>query len=106
MVKKDSNFNPIGKSRGLGRRGNATADWASVDAAAISRAIVAASNASGALRFGYTPDGGAFAIGIYGDGDRYTEYVKPSENVEEVLSAIVELFESILDDQKRSKSPE
>lgn len=99
MAKRDSNFNPTGGRRGLNRKRDGVADWASVDAAAIVRAIAAAALVQGALRFGYSRDGGAYAIGIYGDGEPYTEWIKPSEDVEEILAQIVELFEAIRDDQ-------
>lgn len=104
MPKRDSNFNPTGRSRGLNRSNRETADWASVDGQAVIRAIAAAAAVSGALRFGYSRDGGAYAIGIYGDGEPYTEWVKPGESVEEVLAQVVELFESIADDRAVEKN--
>lgn len=51
--------------------------------------------AGGALRFGYTRDGGAFAIGVYGDGDPYTVYCSPSESIDSVLRAIRDGFDVI-----------
>lgn len=106
MPKKDSNFNPIGKSRGLRGGRTAPADWASINAESIRRAIEAAANAGGALRFGYTADGGAYSIGIYGDGPPYTEYVKPGEPVEDILAEICELFDAIRDDLAQAKKAE
>jgi len=106
MAKKDSNFNPVGKSRGIRRAGGGVADWSSVDGTTVVRAIALAASAGGALRFGYTPDGGAYAVGIYGDGAPYTEYVKPSEDMDEFLQQVIELFESIADDLKRTSKPE
>jgi len=67
-----------------------TADWASANPALIVSAIAAVSFAGGAIRFGYTRDGGAYAIGILGDGEPYTEYVRPSESIDEYLAALVE----------------
>jgi hypothetical protein len=104
MAKRDSNFNPIGKSRGIRSRYSGTADWQSADQAVLLKAITTASSAGGAVRLGYTRDGGAYAIGIYGDGDPYTVYCKPSENIDQVLSDIADLFESIADDLARAKS--
>lgn len=106
MAKKDSNGNPLGKSRGIGRKGDEVADWSVANGATIIRAINAAAIARGALRFGLTSDGGAYSIGIYGDGVPYTEYVKPSEDLNEILEKIVELFEAIADDLGRVKTPE
>lgn len=51
--------------------------------------------AGGALRFGYTRDGGAFAIGVYGDGEPYTVYCTPSEDVDSVLRSIRDGFDII-----------
>lgn len=84
-----------GKSRGLKRNRGAVADWASVDSELIRDAITAAGVRGGALRFGYTSDGGAFSIGIYGDGSPYNEYCRPSEDVEQLLRDVIELFSEL-----------
>lgn len=85
------------------RRQSQPADWASVSADAIRSAIVAASNTGGALRFGYTSDGGAYAVGIYGDGDPYTEFYTPSEDMEAALLDIMQSFIDLADDQATAK---
>jgi hypothetical protein len=103
MAKRDSNFNPIGASRGIRRGNGGTADWSSADATAIREAIVSAAATGGAVRFGYSRDGGAYAIGIYGDGEPYTEFVKPAEDIDITLVYIRELFESIADDRAAGK---
>lgn len=46
----------------------------------------------GALRFGYSRDGGAYAVGIYGDGEPYTEFVRPGEDMDSFLEEVCELF--------------
>lgn len=99
MAKRDSNFNPIGKSRGL--RGNkvGVADWDTANMGLLVKAISTAANCGGALRFGYTADGGAYAVGIYGDGKPYNEYISPNDDVNITLALIIELFEAIADDQ-------
>ena len=49
-------------------------------------AIIAAIEVGGALRFGTTRDGGAWSIGVYGDGEApYTEYVRPGEDFDQYL---------------------
>lgn len=88
-----------GESRRLKRRGTVTADWASANSSLVTRAICIAASGGGAIRFGYSQDGGAFAIGIYGDGKPYTEFVAPSENIDDVLEDIIELFEGLADDK-------
>lgn len=95
MVKRDSNYNPMGKSRGVRRTKELGADYDEADAAKLRRAISAAASVGGALRFGYSRDGGAYAVGIYGDGDPYTEFVRPSEDFDLFLDEIVDLFDAI-----------
>ena len=87
-------------SRGLNRNRGAGADWQTVDGELLKRAIASASNAGGCLRLGYTRDGGAYAIGIYGDGDVYTEFANDQQSLEEVLTAICQLFDDLLDAKK------
>lgn len=97
MVKRDSNFNPVGGSRGIRRDGGGTADWESVDREILVKAVASAAKVGGALRFGYSRDGGAYAIGIYGDGEPYTEFVRPSEDIDIILKDIMSMFEDIAD---------
>jgi hypothetical protein len=47
----------------------------------------------GALRLGYTRDGGAYAVGVYGDGTPFTEYIPPSDDIEVYLKGIIEDYE-------------
>lgn len=74
------------------QRQSEPADWSLADAALIQRAIANVAAQGGALRFGYTSDGGAYALGVYGDGDPYTEYIRPSEDVNEFLSELIALW--------------
>jgi len=74
--------------------GGETANWATVDMAQVLETIAKVSAAGGAIRFGYTMDGGAYALGIYGDGAQpYTEYVRPSEDIERVLAELGAVFD-------------
>lgn len=99
MAKRDSNFNPIGSSRGVRREGGGTADFMSCSPQTLQRAIALAASTGGALRFGYSRDGGAYAIGIYGDGDPYTEFVRPHEDLDAFIEKVCDLYESIADDR-------
>lgn len=93
MAKGQRNSENGSSNRRFTRFGGQAADWGSVDAEIIRSAIVAAAHAGGALRFGYSGDGGAYAVGIYGDGDKpYTEFIRPSENVDGILRDIESLF--------------
>ena len=100
MAKLDSNMNPLSKSRGLRRRTGGIADWASASSEKVMQAIELAARTGGAIRFGYSRDGGAYALGIYGDGKPYTVFVTPAEDIDATLDDVIELFETISDDVK------
>jgi len=77
-----------------GTVGTGRADWATVDMAQIQETIAKVSATGGAVRFGYTADGGAYAIGVYGDGPTpYTEYVRPGEDIDAFLADLGAAFD-------------
>jgi hypothetical protein len=78
--------------RNNGRGEVQTADWANCDGSAILTAISAITARGCAIQFGYTRDGSAYTIRILGDGDPYTEYVRPSESLGAYLAALAEDF--------------
>lgn len=75
-----------------GRIGAGVADWMSCDESLLRRAVAAAGYAGGALRFGYTSDGGAYAVGVYDGDEKTTIYVRPGENINEELQRIIDYF--------------
>lgn len=90
---KDANEERERKPSKRRRKSRGTADWAVADGAKVLRALCVVAATGGALRFGYTADGGAFAIGVYGDGDPYTDYVKPAEDINQYLHDLAEEWE-------------
>jgi len=72
---------------------NGTADWESVDGTLVVKAIAAIGVDGGAIRFGYTRDGGAYAIGLYDGDQKNTIYVSPNESVEDALREIIEYYQ-------------
>jgi len=78
------------RRRATNPTGASTADWGAVDGVLLARAIGAVSKRGGAIRFGYTRDGGAYAVGFYGDGDPFTEYIPPSDDIEAWLKGVIE----------------
>lgn len=70
-------------------KGAATADWASCNPTTLMGAISAVAQDNGAIRLGYTRDGGAYAVGIYGDGEPFTEYIRPGEDINEYLEGLI-----------------
>lgn len=87
---------PTGKrvdnERRVTRGSEDAADWTSINPRAMAEAIGMVASRGGALRFGYTRDGGAYALGIYGDGEPYTEFFKPSDNIEEYLIGLIDAW--------------
>lgn len=87
----------IAKQQGEHRRRNRgtgeVADWRNADSNLIIECICRLSVIGGAIQFGYTRDFGAFAIRILGDGEPYTEYVRPSEDINVYLQSLSLDFE-------------
>ena len=74
------------------------ASWAQVDGETLKYVCCAISQRGGAIRLGYTRDGGAYAIGIYGDGEPYTDYVRPGEDINAALLEIAHLWGNVTGD--------
>lgn len=87
--KKRSKDNKPSKRVKMGDAGGG-ADWGSVDAALLVDAIQQVTKAGGAVRFSYTRDGGAYCIGILGDGEPYNDYIKPSDDIDAYLRGLAE----------------
>lgn len=83
-----------------------TADWARVDAEQLRTTISVVAATGGALRLGCSRDGGAFAVGIYGDGEQpYTLFVRPEENMEEFLQELEQTFWQLGNNNEVSELP-
>jgi hypothetical protein len=70
------------------RQNDSVADWASAEPGNIIAVICAVAQNDGAVRFGYSRDGGAYSVGIYGDGKPFTEFCPATGNVDEWLEGI------------------
>lgn len=66
------------------------ADWGSADASLVLSTIERLSGGGAAVQFGYTRDGGSFVIRIVGDGEPFNEYVRPTEDINLFLTALLE----------------
>lgn len=80
---------PTGK-----RNGRAVADWAVANPALLLSLVCAVGMEGGAVRFGYTRDGGAYSIGLYLGSDSKTYYCNESEGIDEQLTELIEEFTS------------
>lgn len=90
MTKKKQTTPPQERRR---RKTSSEADWGGIDETAIRRIISAITKLGGAVRFGYSRDGGAYSIGIYGDGKPFTEFHPEDEGVVEWLEGIAYDYE-------------
>lgn len=75
------------------RQNSSEADWGGIESDKLRRIVAAITKCGGAVRFGYSRDGGAYSIGVYGDGKPYTEFHPEDEGVTEWLEGIAEDFE-------------
>lgn len=69
-----------------------SADWQAVTPAILVAAIAAVARAGGALRFGYSRDGGVFALGVMGDGEPYTLWERDPAQLDITLGELTEYF--------------
>lgn len=79
-----------GTSRRKGKSKSVPHKWSDVSESTLAAFVVGMTNAELAVRFGYTRDGGAVSLGIYGDGDPFTEYCRGSESLSDWLEGFAE----------------
>lgn len=74
--------------------GSAAEMLADLDPRTVQTLVVAAVTAGGAVRIGATRDGGAVAIGVYHGEVYFTDYVRPSESLEDYMRDLSASFDS------------
>lgn len=75
------------------RKGGNVADWNNALAENVLRLVCAVGFQGGAVRFGYTRDGGAYSIGLYLGDDSKTYYCNEAEGVNEKLEELIAYFD-------------
>jgi len=80
-------------------------DWEGVNEKLLVHAIGIVSRKGGALRLGYTRDGGAYAIGVYAGANYWTDYLRPTDDPEEYLQSLIESFEEYDPKDAGSQAP-
>jgi len=65
------------------------ADWESANPGVLVKVLARAGKKQCALRFGYSRDGGAYAIGVYTGSEYWTDYVRPSEDIDQYLQDLL-----------------
>jgi hypothetical protein len=101
MAKK--NGSKVFMDLGGSRDGGDPADYAGVNREVLFDLILTATSKGGAIRLGYTRDGGAYAIGLYYGDDYSTQYIRPGEDFVDRVLGFTRMFESlpILSQKKR-----
>jgi len=69
-------------------KGGDVADYAAVDDKLLKTAIAAVTATHAAIQFGYTSDGGAFAVVIYHDGERLKNYIHSTVEFNEFMEEL------------------
>lgn len=75
------------------------ADWETVDAELIRKAIATASLVDGAIRFGVSRDGGAYSLGLYGGGEPVTIWVGGNGDILTELENIIQWYRDLADER-------
>lgn len=74
------------------RNNGGGADWSRTPSELLGRLIDATTSRGGAVRFGYTRDGGAYALGLYYGSESRTEYCRPTEDLDSFLTEWIEFY--------------
>ena len=90
--RRETNVSDLKRPR-ANSRVSEVADWGSVNEKLLVKVVEIISKKGGAVRLGYTRDGGAYAVGVYAGSNYFTDYIRPSEDIEEYLNSVVESFE-------------
>jgi hypothetical protein len=94
----------FGKRRGASTTVASVADWGGANAALVIGLVRTVTSRGGAVRFGYTRDGGAYALGLYYGGEATSEYCRPSEDIDLFLQGWIEFYQDLPD--RAGKSPD
>lgn len=90
MARKYTDERQAANNRRYSRGDSEPADWAGCDTGLLHQAVCIATAQGWAIRFGYTRDGGAYTVGILGDGDPQTVYIRPTEGIDAWLAGFIE----------------
>lgn len=73
-------------------RAGGIADWQNADPTIVMGLVCTVAAAGGAVRLGYTRDGGAYSIGLYLGDDSKTYYCNDAEGINERIKELYEDF--------------
>lgn len=75
--------------------GSDVSDWGTVSPTVLVDLVQVVAGLGGAVRLGYTRDGGAYSVGIYLDDDRETFYCRPSDDLDDFISRLTEMLRTV-----------
>lgn len=93
--RRDSNLSRRRAERRAARGSDNVADWEGVDSALVVRLIGVVTRANGLCSFGYTRDGSTYTVTVILDGDKTTDYCRPSEDISAFLGDLIEDFSDL-----------
>lgn len=64
-------------------------DWGIADATRVHQLVAVSTNAGDLVTFGYTRDGGAYTVTIFDGTNRFVEYCRPTENLDDFLQMLI-----------------
>lgn len=93
VSKSNDEYKSVFGNRSNGNTGKAgILGWRSAMPEKILSLIDASTSRGGAVRFGFTRDGGAFACGLYYGGQSDTKYCRPSEDINTFIEECIGYF--------------
>jgi len=89
--------NAVSRLAGFGSRSDKSVrfDWGEADPVLVAAVVVSVTRHGGLASFGYTRDGGAGSLTVFLDGERSTEYFKPSEDTDSKLAEVIDYFANL-----------
>ncbi len=103
-VGKDSPGNAPAKFRRTGSNTNHRAGWNEARPQLLKDLIASTAIVGAAIRFGTSRDGGAYAIGLYVNGEVTTEWLPCNEDINQLLEELIDYFVSLDAEQERKDS--
>jgi len=74
------------------RSGHGVADWANANPTLVLELVTVVGFQGGAVRYGYTKDGGAYSIGLYLGDQSKTYYCNESEGIDDTIKELIQYF--------------
>jgi len=90
MGKKEFERRAVANQKAYGSAANTAADWGTVTPSVLGRFVATITAAGGAVRLGYSSDGGAYAVTLYVKADALKYYFPPTEDMDQILQEMTD----------------